>query len=280
MKIISNDLAAHIADEVTTLATCWKLTRRDNTVLAFTSHDADITYDSVTYLASCGFTPAAVANNSDLAVDNLDVEGVIDSDAITEEDINAGLYDYAQIEIFMINYEDLTQGSLNLRTGWLGEVQFGRGRFLAEVRGLVQSLSQNIGQLYSPSCRAKLGDSRCGVTIASYTIAGSITSKISNQVFSDSSLTQDDGWFENGVITFTGGENDGLSMEIKEFVDNRITLVLPMPYNVAVTDSYSMHAGCDKNFSTCLSKFSNLDNFRGEPHIPGADKALKTAGTI
>ena len=42
MKPISSSLAAHLAGEVTTLATCWKLMLRDNTVLGFTDHDKNI----------------------------------------------------------------------------------------------------------------------------------------------------------------------------------------------------------------------------------------------
>ena len=70
------------------------------------------------------------------------------------------------------------------------------------------------------------------------------------------------------------------AMEIKEFIEKEITLVFPMPYTVQTSDTYSMHAGCDKNFTTCGSTFSNAVNFRGEPHLPGADKMFETAGTM
>ena len=279
MKIISSDLNTHLSGEVTTLATCWKLARRDGTIIGFTNHNENILYDSVTYLAASGFTPSAVANNSELAVDNLDVEGVIDSIVITEEDIKAGLYDYAQIEIFMINYNDISQGDINLRTGGLGERKFSKNRFVIEVRGLMQSLAQGIGDLYSPACRADLGDLRCGVNLSGFTLTGSVTSVTNNQVFVDNTRTEEDGYFDFGKITFSSCNNNGLSMEVKRFVGNEITLVLPMPYNVAASDSYSLVAGCDKNIETCTSKFNNVVNFRGEPHVPGIDKMLETAGT-
>lgn len=280
MKPASANLTAHLALEVTTLATCWKLTRTDSTVMGFTDHDTDIVYDSVTYTAATGFTPTAVENNSNLAVDNLEIEGVLDSSAIAEEDINAGLYDYAQKEIFLVNYNDLSQGDLNLRTGWLGEVRYSKDQFVAEVRGLVQNLAQNIGDLYSPSCRALLGDSKCKINIASYTVTGSITSVADNQIFTDSSRTEDTGYFNFGKITFAGGGNNGLSMEVKEYTDDgKIILVFPMPYEVQAADTYSIHAGCDKNLDTCRDKFSNVVNYRGEPHVPGLDKMLETAGT-
>nr|WP_244486605.1 phage BR0599 family protein [Aureimonas sp. Leaf324] len=36
-------------------------------------------------------------------------------------------------------------------------------------------------------------------------------------------------------------------------------------------------AGCDWSFTTCRERFGNGLNFRGFPHIPGADAALAVA---
>ncbi len=280
MKNISTGLAAHIAGEVTTLATCWKLTRRDSTLFGFTDHDTDITVDSVTYKAASGFTPSAIQNTASLSVDNLDVEGMLSSGNITEADIMAGLYDFAEIEIFMVNYNDITQGKLKLRRGWLGEVSLVKQQFIAEVRGLTQRLSQTIGELYSPSCRATFGDARCKINIATYTVSGTITSVVSNQEFSDSGRSEVSGLYNFGKITFTSGANIGLSLEVKEFLGGgKIILVLPMSYNVTVGDGYSMTQGCDKTLATCSGQYNNVINFRGEPHVPGLDRMLETSGT-
>ena len=47
MKSTAPELAAHLACEVTTLATCWKITRRDDHVLGFTDHVRDLEVDGV-----------------------------------------------------------------------------------------------------------------------------------------------------------------------------------------------------------------------------------------
>lgn len=279
MKSISANLENHLAGEVTTLATCWKITRSDTTIMGFTDHDRDLIIDSVSYLAATGFTPTAIASSDNLAVDNLDVEGMLDSTAIKEEDIMAGLYDFAEIEIFQVNYGNIGHGKLMLRRGWLGEVSIGKNSFVAEVRGLTQRLSRTIGELYSPSCRANFGDSRCGVNLTSFTVTGSITSVTNNQVFADTTRAEASGYFNFGKITFTSGNNNGLSMEVKEYTIGKITLVLPMPYTVQVGNSYSLIAGCDKTFATCRDDFNNVVNFRGEPHVPGTDKMLETSST-
>jgi hypothetical protein len=46
--------------EVTTLATCWKITRADGVVKTFTDLDRDIVFASLTYLSIAGFTPSSV----------------------------------------------------------------------------------------------------------------------------------------------------------------------------------------------------------------------------
>lgn len=279
MKTVSTALATHISQETTTLATCWKLTRKDGVTLGFTSHDCDLVIDAITYKAASGFTPSMIANTSNLAVDNLDVEGMLSGDAITETDIHAGKYDHAEIAVFQVNYDDLAQGKLKLRSGWLGEVSYGSNKFIAEVRGLTQKLTKTLGELFSPACRASLGDARCKVNLATYTFTGTITSVTSGSVFKDTSRTETSGYFDYGIITFTSGANIGLQMEVKSFADKNIILVMPMPFAVVAGDAYSISTGCDKTFETCIARFNNAINFRGEPHLPGIDKMLQTSST-
>jgi hypothetical protein len=59
VKTISAALAQHLAGEGTTLATCWRITRRDGVVLGFTDHVRDLEMDGVTYKAASGYTRTA-----------------------------------------------------------------------------------------------------------------------------------------------------------------------------------------------------------------------------
>lgn len=270
-----------IASETTTLATCWKLTLKDATTLGFTDFGKDITYDTVLYKADSGFTPTAISSKAGLGVDNLDVEGMLQSDVISEADLMAGKYDFAEIEIFLVNYKNLAEEPLILRKGWIGEIQITNGQFTAEIRGLTQKLSTNIGELFSPTCRVNFCDSKCKLNSASWTFTGTITAVDDNRVFTDENRTEDTGYFNYGIIEFTSGANDGLKMEIKNYTDDgEVELMLPMPYDVAVGDTYNITAGCDKRFSTCVDVFDNAVNFRGEPHLSGIDKMMQTAGTF
>lgn len=273
MKSVGASLLAHIQSEVTTLSTCWKVTRRDGTVFGFTDHSANLSISGVTYSASTGYTATAIKSSSALNVDNLDVQGALDSSTITDADLLAGLWDFAEVEIFLVNYEDLTMGTMNLRTGNIGNVQTGRGLFVTELRGMMQRLQQSVGRLIMPACNADLGDARCGINLGTFpngTASGSVDSVSSNRQFVDAGLAQATGWFDGGLVTWTAGDNAGLRMEVKSFTSGgAVVLFLPMPYTVVAGDTFTITAGCDKSHSTCNSKFANTINFRGFPHLPG-----------
>ena len=188
---ISTALQTALEQPAQTISTCWKVTLTSGTVLGFTDHDSDIDFDGVTYEASTGYTRSDIASGADLSVDNLELVGTLRSPAITEAALYAGVWDFAQVEIFAVNYEDLTQGALVLRVGWLGEVSVGRNNFTAEIRGLTQAYSRVIGELTGPGCRNDLGDSRCQVDLAPFTFAFTVTGVgADNQTVYASALTQ------------------------------------------------------------------------------------------
>lgn len=166
MKTTSGGLAAHLLQTVTTIATLWRITRTDGVELYFTDHDADITFDSNTYLAASGYKRTAITNNVSLSVDNVDVQGVFTEAGLTEEDLRVGLYDYADVRMMFINWADTSQGVLKEKRGKLGEVSATpQGYYQAELRGMSQLLSQNLVESYTSECRTDLGSTKCKIPI-------------------------------------------------------------------------------------------------------------------
>lgn len=275
-KTVSSGLGTHLARATTSLATCWKVTRADGQVFGFTDADSNLVVSGVTYRARTGYTRTTIETNSALAVDNLELDGAFDDVAITELDLIAGLWDYASVEIFQVNWADLTQGTGKMRKGRLGEVKAGRNMFTTELRGLLQNIQQDIGREFGAGCDADLGDARCGISLVPFTQTGSITSVTSRRVFSDSALLQASGYFNAGKITFLTGENTGLHMEVKTYLlsGGQLTMQLPMPFVVAVGDTYTMHKGCDKSIGMCFTDFNNVVNHRGFPSVPGTDQVF------
>jgi hypothetical protein len=167
MKAISDALLAHLAGGVTTLAACWLIVRTDGAQFAFTTLDRDLTVDGTTFASAHGFSRSAITTGSTGEVDNLEVIGYFSSDGITETALINGLFDYASIYLFLVNWADLSQGILKLRRGWLGEcVRNPDQTFHTELRGLTYALTQEFGNVFTPYCRADLGDAKCTIPIA------------------------------------------------------------------------------------------------------------------
>jgi uncharacterized phage protein (TIGR02218 family) len=280
MKTATTALSQHLSQEVTTIATCWRVTRRDGAEFFFTDHDQDIAFDGHVYLARTGYSRTAIANDSSMAVDNLDVDGVFDAAAITEHDMRAGKFDHAEVRVFLVNWAALSMGALKMRRGWFGEVMLTeQGAFRTELRGMVQALQQRIGEIYSPECRADLGDARCKVDLAAFTRTGTVTSATDRAVFFaavDGAATTD-GWFNGGALTWTSGANAGRTIEVKAWTasSGRIELFIAVGYPIVAGDTFTVYPGCDKRLDTCIGRFGNVLNFRGEPYVPGIDAMMQ-----
>lgn len=278
MKQISPALAAHLAGGTTTLAWCWKLTRRDGISLGFTEHDCNLIFDGVTYEAACGFTASALETSSGLNVDNLDVAGALSSLHLNEGDLAAGLYDDAEIEIWRVNWANVEERLL-MRKGNLGEISRSGTAFTAELRGLAHRLNQPTGRLYQYGCDADFGDARCGLAAGDWAVAGTVTSASGTTLTVEGLAAFVAGHFTRGRLTFTSGANGGEVMEVKSHSPGgRLELWRAPARIVTPGDTVNILAGCDKQFSTCHMRFANAENFRGFPHMPGNDFVLARAG--
>lgn len=278
MRNLSPELAAHLNERVTTLASCWIIRRRDGVTLGFTTHDRAITVDGVMCRPTGGFTPSAVAASNGLNVDDLEVVGALSSSAISAADLRGGRYDHAMVEISLVNWADPGAGRIVLKTGTLGEVTIADGQFAAEIRGLTEALQQNLGAVYSPECRADLGDERCGVDIGALAIAGAVADVTSDRVFAATALARPDDWLAYGRIRWLSGDNAGDVMEIKRQTGDEIELFDAPARPPQPGDMFTATPGCDRRFATCRDRFGNSLNFRGEPHVPGSDAVLDYPG--
>ncbi len=277
MKTLPSGMQAHLNTKATTLCWCWRLTRTDGTKLGFTDHDNDLSFDSTTFEADTGFSASEVEDQLGLAVSNLDVQGALNSSKLNEDDLAAGYFDNATVELWRVNWNDTTQRIL-MRKGALGEVRRGETMFSAEVRGLAHELQQNKGRSFQFQCDAAVGDSRCGINLelSTYKGTGTVASLSGTHIFTATGLgAYDDDWFTRGHVTWTSGSNNGLSMEVKLHTNDGSTVTVelwqPMSEAIAVSDTFEIRAGCNKASETCNDKFSNIVNFRGFPHMTGND---------
>lgn len=277
MREIPQDLRARLDGGATTLARCWRIDRRDGVSLGFTDHDGDLVFDGVTFLAASGLEASQVEASTGLSVDSQSITGALRSAAITEEDLRRGRYAGATVTQWLVDWTDVALRVVIFH-GSIGEISHSEHAFEAEVVGLLDRLDAPTGRAYLRSCDAALGDTRCGVDLTDPAFSASAT------VLETGSATRmllsglggfSDGWFDHGTLTWTSGGNDGEDAQVqtgRQVVGGyELDLWLEPGGPIAVGDTLTVRAGCDKRSPTCRAKFSNIMNFRGFPHLPGED---------
>ena len=264
---ISPKLTQHLSSEVLTIAYCLQVTLQNKKIIGLTNFDQNLVIDNITYETVSGLNIDTLKYNS-ISGNSAKIDITINSNTIKEEEILSGLYDFAKVKIFLVNYTDLTQGNATLFYGSINKITVIDDKFTAEVSSIFNTLSKNVGDFFSSSCRAQFCDNKCKLNKEAFTDIHSITRVISNQEFECINLINIDNYYTYGLITFITGQNNNLTLEIKSHNKSYIKLYNITPYKVSINDKFSIVAGCDKSFTTCSNRFNNSKNFRGEPHIP------------
>jgi len=277
MRHLPSGLQDHLNTGATNMCWCWKLQTIDGRIFGFTDHDNNLEFGAIVFEASSGFNGSEIESGLGFKVDNLDVDGALSSIKLNEDDLYAGVFDNALVEIWQVNWRIVSQRIL-LRSGNLGEVSRDNESFRAEIRGLSHLLNQPQGRSYHKTCDAKFGDTACKLDIqsAAFTFLSTIAQVQSNKrFFVDGLAEKPTDWFVDGKLTFTSGLNIGRTSEVKVHRVTSAGVVIElwqsMPQPIAPNDAFSITVGCNKSFSTCKKKFSNSVNFRGFPHMPGKD---------
>ena len=281
MKTLPASLADHLKADATTTCHCWRVTLKDGVVMGFTDHDETLSFGGTSYLAASGFSASDSDSETGLGASAGEVAGGFSSEAIAEDDLAAGRFDGARVELILVNWQAPDEHVL-LSLREIGEVTRAGGAFRAELRSIAHRLGQPQGRSYGRRCDAALGDGRCGVDLTRFTGHGSVAALDASGKLRVSGLDAfAEGFFSRGKLRFLTASLAGKAFDLDghERRDGGVLLSfwltpdrMPSP-----GDRFSVTAGCDKSFATCKAKFGNHLNFRGFPHLPGADFAYSYA---
>lgn len=277
---LSRPLQSITVNGVHRFATCWKIERRDGQVYRLTDHNRPLTVDSETYTPIDSISASARQSKEDLENNTLEVHGAISSATIQNDDLRGGRFREAKLTEFLVDWRFPFAGKFKTSVFWISETTFTGEVWQAQLVGIVHKLRQKVGGMYGRSCRWALGDDNCGVDLTSLTSTGTVDLVVvTRRTFRSSlSIVQPDGYYGDGLLTWTSGLNDGLTGEIRGHLEanGNLALHLPMPFDIEVGDTFTVYPGCRKVQEDCKNKFNNFNNFGGFPHIPGTDKALET----
>jgi uncharacterized phage protein (TIGR02218 family) len=272
-------MGAMLDGELTTLAFCWRLERRDGVALGFTSHDRDLAIGGLRYRAAPGMVPSAIELSDGFDADPLSISGALTSAAIRAADLAAGRWDGAAVRVFLVDWERPEAAAVPLARGTLGEIRMRGSGFETELKGPAAMLERPAVEQTSPDCRARLGDKRCRVDMAPRTRLARIAAVIDDETVEvAAAAAAEDGAYAYGRLRWISGANSGLEGAVLASEGARLTLREAPPAPAAPGDLVEIAQGCDRRFATCAGRFANAENFRGEPHLPGNDLLTRYKG--
>lgn len=274
------------------MADCYEVALFDGTVLRWTDFDLPIVLDGDTYL--CAPDAPTIRRSRFREVVGLEIATCsltlgVGTEGGTLPTIGGvslplaadnGAFDEATVivrRVFMPTPGDTTAGALVRFSGQVSNVEASSTQVALVVKSDLDRLSRVMPRnVIMPACTHVLFDAGCTLDRAAFLETGEIDSLFGSsltQFYTD--LTEADGYFDLGVIIWTSGANTGRRSPVKRYLNalGFIELAVTPSQPVAPGDTFQILPGCDKTRTTCDTKFSNIDHFRGFPFVPAPETA-------
>lgn len=295
---------------LTYLARCFRIIRSDGTYYRLTEHDCDLNFpenaltaseddltsDNLTgsewhtYSPQDGWDASATRAESAMKVSNMEFQGGITSSIITDSDLRAGLFDWAVVDMFWVDWRHPWMGAIRHNKFRLTDFQYDEEKWTVQCVNMMSELQRKSGKLYSKTCWHAFGDSYCGIdmqALGTTLFTGNASAPSTTNMFYAENGAG--GNIENGVLgevyeglkhghlKWTSGANIGQIYPIYKTINGSKQIFLQYPTRAAIADgdTFTAYAGCSKSVDACKA-WSNLDNFGGFAEIPGTTQITKT----
>lgn len=283
MKTISGALLTLMQNSTEfTLADLYTITLINGTVLRFTDFDMDLVSGGNTFSSSGPtFKRSKTRIVIGLEVDTLDVEIYPKSTDLVNglamlAAAAGGAFDGASLKLerAYLSPVPTVVGTINIFSGLFADLEIARAGMKARINSDVSQFSLQMPRnLYQANCMYSLYDTDCGVSRSAYAVGasdsgGSTVSSI------NCSIVQAQGFFNMGYVVWNTGVLAGLKRTIKFSGSGGFLVYNPLPNAPSSGDSMTLYPGCDKNLTTCQTKFGNQTKFKGMPFIPVPETAI------
>lgn len=164
------------------------------------------------------------------------------------------------------------KGSFVRFSGMTGPAAWEAGRIDLLVRSLTSTLNVQVPrETAQPQCMFQVFDPGCGLNEQLWRVNGvveSVNAGRAGLMSFGTNLTQDDGWFDLGLLEFLGGAMNGVARTVKRYADGTVYLGLPLPVAPQPGQTFIIRPGCNRTEPTCRLKFNNRLRFKATPFVP------------
>lgn len=250
------------------MADIWAFNLTNGVNLYYTNADIDLTLDGTTYKSRDVLCEGGKVNwETGLTVGTdeitmypnevIGMQSTVGTLAFSQA-ILGGLFDHCLItrsRLFMTTWGDTTPGAVVLFVGQTTDSKLTQNTCVIQSKDLRNLLNISMpSQIYQPTCPFVFGDSNCGFNRASIAVNSSVAGIAGSTI--SCGLSQAAGFFNNGTIKFTSGQNAGWSRSVKSWQAGLIQIVAPFPVTPAIGDAFTITPGCTKNFAGAQNAFA------------------------
>lgn len=284
MKSASPALISLLASSETFLmAELFTFTLVNGEQYRWTTADIDLVYGGNTYKSGSSLIKrGTIKNVIGVEVDTLAItlspsqNDYIGNIRLSNAILNVGFFDAAKVElrkVFLTDFASPPLGDLILFMGKVSDIVGTGTQIEISVKSKMETLNAQVPRnLYQASCINSVYDPICQANKSAVTASGSISSGTTSSV--NTNVYANDGYYNQGVLTFTSGANSGIKRTVKSYLGRAFTFALPLPSAPSAGDTFTVFPGCDNTMSTCSNKFGNLIHFRGMPYVPVPETSI------
>ena len=261
--------------ELETVATYWRVLRRDGIALGFTSHDRDLRFAGVNHVSAPGMVPSAIRRSIMVEPDSAEMQGALDHAAIRASDLAAGRFDSAAVSVGLVDWEN--REHLELFAGSIGAVGQDGARFTAELLSAKTALDTELVPRTAPTCRAEFCGPGCTLSAPRFTRelrlaeADPVLNRVRFAGLADAAP------YAFGRLRWIGGSDAGLAVAALDAAGAWLVLDRAPAADLTAGARALVREGCDHTLETCATRFANAVNFQGEPFLPGNDLLTRYA---
>lgn len=272
-------------DNKSTYCLVWIIKRRDEVTLGFTNHDRPVTVNEIVCSANVGFTGTASQKTAELNTDSTELNSIFLE--ITEDDLLGGLYDNADLIIYIYDWvkDEIVTTQFN---GTLGGYSIGylpdkAKQYQIEALSLADKLDVSVNNQTSSECRhlfLSQGYGKCNKAIGSdVRVASEVTGIVEPNILEIGFGADNWEGYKFGILEFTSGKLKGTKIYITETQNPRGVSLLYAP-NIPpeIGDTVLITKHCNKTVEACKN-YNNLANYGGFPRLPGIDLTISGADT-
>ena len=254
------------------LSICLKIEINES-YYCYTNHDRNIKFEDFIYTPVQALKINNLLLNDELGEDNISLSIMFDNQDFNYYKANANKLISKRIELVILERDFVKQPRIKfVKAAYIGEISFHENICTIQASGISTKFNTKIGNVFSSSCRAILGDNKCGINLDKFSFKGEIHEIISNECIRLDDCKLPDLFFLGGILELSTGKSKNSKFIIYQHQDNFLHFKNRENSTFELFDKFIITPACDKTLQCCKDKFSNVLNFRGEPFIPSNHK--------